>query len=116
MHKPIKPYNMKKLFTIGLLTIILAALTACSDDEPGRKESKPILLSSAEQEIVNQQNDFSLNMMEKIMDTGDYKENNFMVSPLSISMCMSMLANGAQGETRDEIINTLGFEGMSLER
>lgn len=38
------------------------------------------------------------------------------VSPLSISYLMGMLANGADGETRAEIIRALQCEGLTLDQ
>lgn len=37
------------------------------------------------------------------------------VSPLSVSYLMGMLANGASGQTLDEIVKTMGCEGMSVD-
>ncbi len=36
------------------------------------------------------------------------------ISPLSVSYLMGMLANGASGQTLDEIVKTMGCEGMSV--
>jgi len=36
-------------------------------------------------------------------------DENMVISPLSIMGCMYMLAAGAAGETRKEILSTLGF-------
>lgn len=40
-------------------------------------------------------------------------EDNYNFSPISIKIALAMLANGAVGETRDEIINTLGIKDLS---
>lgn len=40
---------------------------------------------------------------------------NMMISPLSLSWALSMVANGASGESQAEIIRGLGFEGYSME-
>ncbi len=37
------------------------------------------------------------------------------VSPLSVSYLMGMLANGASGQTLDEIVKTMGCEGMNVD-
>lgn len=39
---------------------------------------------------------------------------NIMISPLSLYWALSMVANGAAGESRAEIIRGLGFEGHSM--
>lgn len=37
-------------------------------------------------------------------------DKNYMYSPLSIKMALSLAANGASGDTRDEILNSLGTD------
>ena len=111
---------MKKLFKPILFLVAASSIAACSDSEPvtqvkeeeGSSHCKWIELSRAEKDIVSKQMVFSVDFFEKIAAE---KHENFMVSPLSVSMMMSMLANGAQGETHDEIVNTLGFEGMDMD-
>ncbi len=108
---------MKKFFKPILILVAASSIAACSDSEPtkeerGRSKYEPIVLSRAEKDIVSQQNAFSLDFFGQIAAE---KHENFMVSPLSVSMAMSMLANGAQGETLNEIVNTLGFEGMDMD-
>lgn len=113
---------MKKLFKPILFLIAASSIAACSDSEPvtpakekeeeGSSRYEWIELSRTEKDIVSKQMVFSVDFFEKIAAE---KHENFMVSPLSVSMAMSMLANGAQGETLDEIVNTLGFEGMDMD-
>lgn len=38
------------------------------------------------------------------------KDKNYMFSPLSVKMALSLLINGASGETKKEIANALGYE------
>jgi serpin B len=42
-------------------------------------------------------------------------EKNLFISPLSISLCLAMTYNGADGETRSEMQNTLGFPDYSTD-
>ena len=42
------------------------------------------------------------------------RDNHFM-SPLSLSIALSMLYNGASGETRTEMAKAMQLEGMSVE-
>ena len=39
-------------------------------------------------------------------------DKNYMFSPLSIKMALAMLANGAEGQTRDEILAACGLEDL----
>lgn len=56
---------------------------------------------------------FGVDMMKKCFNS-DEEKKNLLVSPLSVSTVLSMTANGADGETRDEMEKVLG-NGLSLE-
>ena len=55
---------------------------------------------------VSSNNDFSLRMFKEVAASG---EGSVLVSPLSATYALGMLANGAQGDTRREIVGGLGF-------
>jgi serpin B len=40
--------------------------------------------------------------------------SNLCLSPLSLEMAMAMVANGAEGVTRSEILDAMGWEGLSM--
>ena len=65
---------------------------------------KEIELAEGEQELINSNNDFAFNLFRKAR--GDESK---IVSPLSITFALGMLNNGAEGETLQEINQTLGF-------
>lgn len=107
---------MKKIYSVFVVAAVGMLLPACSDEKDPRANVPtklvPIELSRSEAEIVSCQNGFSFAMFQKLV--AENERGNFMASPLSVSMAMSMLANGAAGDTRDEILNTLGFEEKEL--
>lgn len=39
-------------------------------------------------------------------------DKNYMFSPLSVKMALALAANGAEGDTRNEILNTLGIKNL----
>ena len=65
---------------------------------------KEIELAEGEQELINSNNDFAFNLFRKAR--GDESK---ILSPLSITFALDMLNNGAEGETLQEINQTLGF-------
>ena len=101
---------MKHLIYMVFAMLMLAS---CSSDEPGGK-AQNINLSRSEQEILDAQKDFSVNFFKSVYASEDAKKN-ILVSPLSMSMAFSMVANGAEGETLAEITRTLGFSSGELE-
>ena len=65
---------------------------------------KVIELADGEQELINSNNDFAFNLFRKAR--GDKSK---ILSPLSITFALGMLNNGADGQTLEEINQTLGF-------
>ena len=109
---------MKKLF---LLLCLVAGFTACdnaSDNENGAGEGNnpflPIQLSALEDGIVKQSNDFAYKAFA-VYDKGENLPPNYVMSPLSFSYALSMLANGAGGATQAEILKAIGVTGESME-
>ena len=103
---------MKKNFT--LLVVIVFSLFSCTSSENVENSQRSHISLSIEENKVN---DASNLFAGRLMDACSQLNNNenIALSPLSLQMAMSMLANGAEGETYNEIINSLGFEGMNID-
>lgn len=73
-------------------------------------DNEYLILSDAQQSIVDRGNQFALNLF-RTQAGMDSK----VVSPLSVSFLMAMLANGADGATKDEILSTVaGDKSLSV--
>lgn len=57
-------------------------------------------------------NAFTFNLFKAIPETPG---TNVMVSPLSISLALSMTLNGADGSTKTDMINALGLSDLSVD-
>ena len=102
---------MKHLIYMVFAMLMLAS---CSSDEPKNEpntppQAEPIELGRSEQEIVDAQKKFAVNFFKTVCNSEDPRKN-IIVSPLSMSMAFSMVANGAEGQTFSEIAETLGFK------
>lgn len=102
---------------INYLKIIFCLFIAligasCSNEDPSPQPRQDIPLSRAEVEFVSADNEFSLNFFKKAIEGN---QSNVCVSPLSLSMALSMTANGAKGETLEEILDVLGFDGQNMD-
>jgi serine protease inhibitor len=102
-----------------LVAVLLPlALAACSDpaapaaDAPAPITELPRALSATEREVLTRSNAFAFAFAERLLPAA--RENLF-YSPLSASMLLGMLLNGADGETYTQMRNTLGFQGLSQE-
>ena len=94
-----------------LLIIALAAvmLVGC---EGGPGTVKTLTLTEEEQVINQQQNEFSLDLLKRVNAHEDGE--NVVLSPMSVSAVCAMLANGAEGNTLTQILNTIGAQGYDI--
>ena len=106
---------MKKNVIWVAIALMMATTTmGCSKSEDEAKPDEPlsnednelryISLTRAEQDLVNENNNFAFNLFRKVTS-----KNSEIVSPISITYALGMLNNGAAGETQKEINKVLGF-------
>ncbi len=90
------------------------SLAGCSSDGPDNgpemQDRQEIALSRSQQDAVTSQHEFAVRLFQNARSEG----GNSILSPLSASMALSMVANGAQGATLSEISTALGLENASL--
>ncbi len=90
---------------------------ACAGNENiGRDplpEPEPIELRSVLLPKIEQDNTFAFDLFKQIYQTD--KSNNIFISPLSVSMALSMTLNGAKGETYEEMVKALRISGFSID-
>ncbi len=70
-------------------------------------------LSLHEREIAASGNTFGLNLFREL--NKEEIGNNMFISPLSVSYALGMTLNGAAGETRTAMLQTMALHGMSME-
>ena len=88
------------------LLFVLFMLASCSGN--GVSQPRKLQLSVAEQGLVQDCNDFSFNLLAQA--ASNEKQENIILSPLSASMLLGMLMNGADGETLAQMQQVTGFE------
>lgn len=133
-----------RILSMLIISIMLVNICACSIEyketpaapPPASAQAENLMKNikaentdklSADENFINAQMDFSvklfkesindiLNAEEKIPTTSssDIALSNTLVSPLSVSLSLSMAANGADGKTLKEMENVLGG-GMSID-
>lgn len=72
-----------------------------SDENP---DPSFLILSDAQRGMITRNNDFALRLFQKTSGM-----DSRVMSPLSVTYLMSVLANGADGQTRQEILSTIGW-------
>lgn len=101
-----------KNIRFALLFFMAATLIGCQkNDINNTKEAKQITLPSHAAKVLNSNNNFGISLFSNVADK---EHGNIMLSPLSANIALSMLLNGADGETYNQIRNMLGYEGLTL--
>ena len=117
---------MKKTFNnIALTATVLLVLSACSSTKKisdnksndivsmtTEEEIDPefMVLSDAQYDLVKRNNNFALNLFSEMKGVGSN-----VVSPMSVTYLMAMLANGAEASTREEIMNAIGAKDVYID-
>lgn len=108
---------MKQFLLLSMLLCL--SFTACNDNVEEQSilpTMQPIELNATEKEMAAQQGDFASTLsLELCRQLGGEKTDNWLVSPFSLQCALGMLSNGAKGETREEILYTLGLSQYSQE-
>lgn len=98
--------------------LLCLPFTACNDDVEEQSilpTMHPIELNATEKEMAAQQGDFASTLSLELYRQLGERTDNWLVSPFSLQCALGMLSNGANGETHDEILYTLGLSQYSQE-
>ncbi len=103
---------MKTSLLLLALSPFLLFSSCRKDNTPTGKEPVTIDLTEKGHEVIAATNDFGVDLFRvtALEETG-----NLMLSPLSASTALTMLLNGCNTETYNQIRNMLGFEGLTME-
>jgi len=92
------------------LAIFLASLFfSCNESI---EEPKPIDIDLKSQQLVDADNAFGIDIFKLLAETED---ENFTISPLSISLALAMTYNGAEGETKAAMEEALRVKGFTTD-
>ena len=106
---------MKSILACVLLALsVLLTFNSCDkstvDKEPELTAPVKIELRGAEASMVESDQLFAFEFFSKVFDEErNDKDENFMVSPFSLSMALAMTWNGSAGDTKLAMQNTLGM-------
>jgi len=100
--------RFKKIISVILVAIISISLIGC--EKFSNKDNEQISAKEVDKEVVEGNNKFAFNVFKEI--SKDESNKNVFISPLSISMALTMTYNGARENTKAEMNKVLGYEGM----
>lgn len=109
---------MKTLISKPMILIVISLLTffsaSCSkvNEEELPTEPVPIDLSAGQVSLISSGNSFAFRLFKSVLNASP-EDENIIISPLSVSVALSMTLNGASGQTREDMLATLGISGLS---
>lgn len=103
---------MKRLLFLCFMGLVWQSCDK-KTDPPIEEGPGVIQLKAASQDVISGSNVFGVDLFTAI---ASQEEENVMISPLSASIALTMLLNGCDGATYEQIHQMLGYSsGMSLE-
>lgn len=102
---------MKPIIYFSLLVFIISA-ASCKKEPQGPKQPKPIDLPVKASEVIAGSNGFGIDLFRI---TALEENGNLMLSPLSASTALTMLLNGCNTQTYEQIRDMLGYGGLTLD-
>lgn len=102
-----------KEISISLLCILIFFFISCEkNNDTDTTQDTELKLKSAQ--VVESNNNFAFDFFKEI-DEGETEKENYMVSPVSLSLALGMAYNGAEGETETAFKNVLNYDGLTSE-
>lgn len=106
--------RIRSLLSAGLaFMFLLIGVISCSKEnfEPG---PKIIQLTSEQIELIEDNTVFAFELLREVSAEAQDFENIF-ISPLSVSLALAMILNGAEGETLEAMRETMHLKGLDME-
>ncbi len=97
---------MKKM--LAILVFLVMPLISCNEKDEARLGPAEIKLTPEQVALIEGSNRFGLNLFGEVLSQEGENENVF-ISPLSVHLALSMAWNGAEGATREEMMQVLGY-------
>lgn len=116
MTEKITDRTVKRFASLMMCLVLIINMAGCSYRVKAENLMDGVNAAAAESkspddEFINSQMDFAVKLFKENVSESD---GNVMISPLSVMLALSMTANGAGGETKEEMEKVLG-SGISIE-
>ncbi len=115
---------MKKLFSCLIVAVMISFVTACGEvegsqelmvAEAGFEELESLIVEEGMDTVrgilVHGSNGLGL---EVLKDMADSEEGNILISPVSLSMALAMLQNGAGSTTLEQMLSVMGEDADGI--
>ncbi len=117
MKEEKKKIKKRTIFIAGIGLLVLILLGICFV-KFHRTSVKPLLPVDAktDKSISASNNQFGFDLFNKLVADKDNESQNVFISPLSLSMALTMTANGASGSTKTEMAKALELNDTNLDQ
>ncbi len=114
---------MKKKILSTLLTVIIAscAIAGCGGSASDINDPAPSVSDDPSEPDPSDKDtdisdfdpdrDFTASLVA-FMEANGFKDKNYLISPTSFRAALALAVSGADGETKDELLKTMGFSDM----
>ncbi|TAL78767.1 MAG: serpin family protein [Bacteroidetes bacterium] len=106
--------NLFKIGVVFSFTIPLAFLSCHKTSDNLPVDPVPISLTANQVSLIESENAFAFDIFRQVLENSGGSDN-IVISPLSISCALSMTINGANGTTRDAMLEALRVKGITPE-
>ncbi|NJK93994.1 MAG: hypothetical protein HC905_02860 [Bacteroidales bacterium] len=100
---------------IVIPVILFAIIMGSCEKQHQENHDSIITLTKDQKQLVSSSNNFGFNIFKEAAQNIEAGTNLF-ISPLSISIALTMLYNGSANLTKEELSNGLGYSGLSDEQ
>jgi serine protease inhibitor len=98
-----------------LSLLVLIALVAACEKQDNTGERKTINVSKTTEQVIAADNLFGFNLFQRVL-ANDTITGNIFISPTSVALALAMTYNGADGETKSAMEETLRKQGLTTEQ
>lgn len=104
-----------RIIIVFFALFVSLLFTQCCEDPMGGQKTQPDLrpISGSAETLVETSNSFAVDLFRSIHQ--EKSEENIFISPLSVDIALHMTVNGATGETKEVMKETLGVANLSDE-
>ncbi|XP_055055223.2 alpha-1-antiproteinase [Misgurnus anguillicaudatus] len=93
----------------NIIYLWICALVIVHPVVHGNQETSESPLSEKLPSLLKMNNDLAFDLYKRLVELPEYKSKNIFFSPFSIAMAISELTLGAGGDTKNQILNGIGY-------
>ncbi|MBS3808373.1 MAG: serpin family protein [Bacteroidales bacterium] len=108
---------MNRIVAFTFLSLFAGWFISCEQEQDPRPDLKPkeIPVSAGTKQLIESDNQLGIELFKQVID-GQESDTNTLVSPLSVSLALAMTYNGAAGETKSAMEETMHLEGFTKQQ